>query len=135
MIEKQVENGTFPIEECFEKKFQNTNSIPNGTTIESSLNSTTVTNTIINGTTNGTTNGTNNDSQDNNNNCIITVDNLSLPEVRTKNLGFVDTVFVWFRYIHFTIVPIIIFLVHKVTNYYCLMKPIKQYYLYRYYQQ
>ena len=122
MIEKQVENGTFPIEECFEKKFQNTNSILNGTTIESSLNSTTVTNTVVNGTTNGTTNGTSNDSQDNNNNCIITVDNLSLPEVRTKNLGFVDTVFVWFRYIHFTIVPIIIFLVHKVIDYYCLMK-------------
>ena len=118
MIEKQVENGTFPIEECYEKKFQNTESKLNGTAIESSLNLTTMINSVVNGTTNGTINGTSDDAQGNNNNCIITVDNLSLPEVRTKNLGFVDTVFVWFRYIHFTIVPIIIFLVHKVTTYY-----------------
>ena len=42
-------------------------------------------------------------------------DRLKLPEVRTEFLGFMDTIFVWFRYIHFTIVPIIIFAIHKVN--------------------
>ena len=38
-----------------------------------------------------------------------------IPEVRTNFVGFIDTIFVWFRYIHFTIVPIIIFAIHKVS--------------------
>jgi len=42
-------------------------------------------------------------------------DMMNIPEVRTSFLGFIDTIFVWFRYIHFTIVPILIFLIHKVT--------------------
>ena len=42
-------------------------------------------------------------------------DRLKIPEVRTDFLGFMDTIFVWFRYIHFTIVPILIFAVHKVN--------------------
>ena len=41
-------------------------------------------------------------------------DMMNIPEVRTSFLGFIDTIFVWFRYIHFTIVPILIFLIHKV---------------------
>ena len=32
-------------------------------------------------------------------------------EIKTN---IIDTIFVWFRYIHFTFVPLIIFLIHKV---------------------
>ena len=42
-------------------------------------------------------------------------DSFTIPEIRTDFLGFMDTVFVWFRYIHFTIVPMIIFAIHKVN--------------------
>ena len=44
-------------------------------------------------------------------------DKLKLPpEIRTNFLGIMDTIFVWLRYIHFTIVPIIIFVIHKVFS-------------------
>ena len=52
-------------------------------------------------------------------------DMMNIPEVRTSFLGFIDTIFVWFRYIHFTIVPILIFLIHKVTNSMIDMKQIR----------
>ena len=42
-------------------------------------------------------------------------DSYTIPEIRTDFLGFMDTVFVWFRYLHFTIVPMIIFAIHKVN--------------------
>ena len=42
-------------------------------------------------------------------------DTLKIPEVRAHFLGVADTVFVWFRYLHFMIVPLIIFAIHKVS--------------------
>ena len=38
-------------------------------------------------------------------------DEWMISEVETS---IIDTIFVWFRYIHFTFVPLMIFLIHKV---------------------
>ena len=114
MVRKHVNNGTILPEKCIESIPTNISSNSNSTIVNSVLNSTFFSNITNNGTVNGTTNGTITDNQDMDKECIENIDFLSLPEVRTQNIGFVDTLFVWFRYIHFTIVPIIIFLIHKV---------------------
>ena len=113
MIREQVNNGTYFTEECIENSIIDVNSNLNKTITDSATNSTNLPN-VAN---NGTFNGTRNDTQDSENKCTPKhANDWSLPEVRTPNLGFVDTVFVWFRYIHFTIVPMIIFLIHKVNS-------------------
>ena len=115
MIREQVNNGTYFTEECVENKIQNVTSNVNNTTSGSASNSTHLPLILVN---NGTFNATHNDTLESGNNCTPKhTSDWSLPEVRTQNLGFVDTVFVWFRYIHFTIVPMIIFLIHKVNNF------------------
>ena len=46
-----------------------------------------------------------------------------VPEVEEDTLGPMDTVFVWFRYVHAMLVPILIFILHKGTylyNLFCL---------------
>lgn len=116
MVRERVHNGTILSEKCIESDPVNITSKLNSTIVAPGLNSTLLPLTTNNGTTNETTNGTRDDSSRLDKECIENIDFLSLPEVRTKNIGFVDTLFVWFRYIHFTIVPIIIFLIHKVID-------------------
>jgi len=36
-----------------------------------------------------------------------------VPEVAEDNIGTVDTVFVWLRFIHAVLVPLVIFVLHK----------------------
>ena len=116
MVRERVHNGTILSEKCIERDPVNITSKLNSTIVAPGLNSTVLPLTTNNGTTNETTNGTRDDPPRFDKECIENIDFLSLPEVRTKNIGFVDTLFVWFRYIHFTIVPIIIFLIHKVID-------------------
>ena len=115
MVRKHIHNGRILSEDCIESEPENITSTLNSTNV-TGLNSTVLPLTTNNGTTNETMNGTLSDTPDLDKDCIENIDFLSLPEVRTKNIGFVDTLFVWFRYIHFTIVPIIIFLIHKVID-------------------
>ena len=116
MVRERVHNGTILSEKCIESDPVNITSKLNSTIVSLGMNSTVLPLTTNNGTTNETTNGTRDVPPTLDKECIENIDFLSLPEVRTKNIGFVDTLFVWFRYIHFTIVPIIIFLIHKVID-------------------
>ena len=109
MVRERVHNGTILTEKCIESDPVNITSKLNSTMVAPGLNSTNLPLTTNNATSNETTNGTRDDFPRLDKECIENIDFLSLPEVRTKNIGFVDTLFVWFRYIHFTIVPIIIF--------------------------
>ena len=116
MVRERVHNGTILTEKCIESDPVNITSKLNSTMVAPGFNSTVLPLTTNNATSNETTNGTRDDSPRLDKECIENIDFLSLPEVRTKNIGFVDTLFVWFRYIHFTIVPIIIFFIHKVID-------------------